>query len=257
MLDTARHGQIQVVTRIAQIVGLLAGGRGVLRAREVASELDLERSTVHRYLASLDNVGLLARNEEDGSYAAGPLMVRFAAAVLGGSRVLELAEPYMRSLAEEAHETVVLGLWGGHGPVVARVVEDGTRLVQIVVRLGSTLPLDSAQAQVFLAYMPDRTARERLLAPLSVLRRRELEERVAQVRREGIAINSRVIEGIRAIAAPVLDERGIITATMAFVGTVSAIPESSDSGLARALAEKASNLSRRLGYGGLREVSAG
>lgn len=219
--------QIQVVTRVAEILRLLANGRRELRASEVASELGLQRSTAHRYLASLAAVGLLGRDDGGSTYSAGPLMVQFAAATLGGSRVLEVAVPYMKRLVDEAHETVVLSLWGGHGPVVARVEEDSTRLVHMAVRVGSALPPDSAQAQVFRGEMG----------------------------RHGVVVNSRVIEGVRAVAAPVYDDRGAVVATLAFVGTTATIPEAADSGHARALRETALDLSARLGWRELKEVT--
>ena len=222
--DTA---QIQVVSRVAGILRLLAQGRRELRVADVASELGLRRSTAHRYLASLAAAGLLAREDGAAVYSAGPLMVQFSAATLGGSRVLELAGPYMKRLVDEAHETVVLSLWGGHGPVVARVEEDSTRLVHIAVRVGSALPSDSAQAQVFRG----------------------------ELARSGVAVNSRVIEGVRAVAAPVYDERGQVVATLAFVGTIATIPEAADSGHARALRETALELSARLGWRHLQEVN--
>lgn len=218
--------QIQVVSRVAEILRLLAQGRRELRVAEVAAELGLRRSTAHRYLASLTAVGLLARDAA-AVYSAGPLMVQFSAATLGGSRVLELAGPYMKRLVDEAHETVVLSLWAGHGPVVARVDEDSTRLVHIAVRVGSALPQDSAQAQVFRG----------------------------ELTRSGVAVNSRVIEGVRAVAAPVYDERGQVVATLAFVGTTATIPEAPDSGHARALRETALELSARLGWRHLQEVN--
>lgn len=218
--------QIQVVSRVAEILRLLAQGRRELRVADVAAELGLRRSTAHRYLASLAAAGLLARDEQAAVYSAGPLMVQFSAATLGGSRVLELAGPYMKRLVDEAHETVVLSLWGGHGPVVARVEEDSTRLVHIAVRVGSALPQDSAQAQVFRG----------------------------ELTRAGVAVNSRVIEGVRAVAAPVYDERSQVVATLAFVGTTATIPEAPDSGHARALRETALELSARLGWRHLQEV---
>jgi DNA-binding IclR family transcriptional regulator len=69
-----------------------------------------------------------------------------------------------------------------------------------------------------------------------------------RVREYGVAVNSRVIEGIRAIAAPVFNEHGEIAATLALVGTVAAIPAAPDSGLARALKDVALEFSTGLGY---------
>ena len=254
-MSTAERAQIQVVSRVARILQLLSRRRE-LRVAEVASELGLQRSTAHRYMVSLSTVGLLQRNEEETGYHAGPLLLQSSLNSLGRPRVLEIAGAYMHRLAEEAHETVVLSLWAGEGPVVARAEEDATRLVHVAVRVGSPLPLDSAQAQVFLAHLPDRALRERLLLQLPPLRRREVQAQIEHVLQHGIAIDSRVIEGIRAVAAPVLDDRGAIAATIAFVGTTSAIPEDRRSGLARALVDVAQQLSGRLGYRPMAEVNA-
>jgi DNA-binding IclR family transcriptional regulator len=127
------------------------------------------------------------------------------------------------------------------------VHEDKKRLVQIVIREGSSLPLDSAQGQVFLAHHSDRALMESLLSGLPLLERTDLELRVARTREQGLAINSRVTEGIRAIAAPVFDERMKIRATLALVGTLAEIPEEPDSVLAHALMDTAEHVSHDLG----------
>lgn len=242
------RASIQVVERLAQILSLFTPSRRELRVVDVAEELGLQRSTAHRYLTSLASVGLLERHEDEAVYTLGPLLIQIGTIALGGLKVVDVAVPYMQRLAEEAHQTVVLSLWGGHGPVVVRVQEDVTRLVQIAVRVGSALPLDSAQAQVFLTYLQDQSLAARLLANVPERQRQELERQMETVRRYGVAVNSRVIEGIRAIAAPVFDEHGDIAATLALVGTVAAIPAAPDSGLAAALKEVALELSLGLGY---------
>jgi len=240
-----RGSAIQVVDRLTLILELFAANGREMRVREIADALRLQRSTTHRYLASLVRAGFL-RSDDGGSYGLGPLLIQLGAAAVAGSEVVNLAESYLHQLAEESQETVVLSLWTGQCPVVVRVREPLNKLVQIHIRLGALLPLDSAQGHVFLAYHPDQLQARRLLAQFSDSQRRELERGIEEVRHTGAWINSRVAEGIRAVAVPVFDHE-IIACTLALVGTLASIPSSLDSGLVQALRSTAQRLSQDLG----------
>lgn len=240
-----RGSAIQVVDRLTLILELFAANGREMRVREIADALRLQRSTTHRYLASLAKAGFL-RSDDGGSYSLGPLLIQLGAAAVAGSEVVNLAESFLLQLAEEAQETVVLSLWTGHCPVVVRVREPVNKLVQIHIRLGALLPLDSAQGHVFLTYNADQVQARRLLAQFPDSQRRELERGIEEVRRTGAWINSRVAEGIRAVAVPVFDHE-IIVCTLALVGTLASIPSSLDSGLVQALKATAQRLSQDLG----------
>lgn len=240
-------GVIQAVTRSATILAAIAE-RESLRAADVAAELQLDRSTAHRYLTSMEQAGLLERRAVDGSYVAGPLVVRVGAIALQRSRLVEYASPYLADLSADIHETVVLSLWGGTSPVVARVFEDADRLVHVSVREGSRLPLRAAQALVFLAHLSDRALVERLLDELPDLTRRQITDGMERARATGVAENDLVTQGIRAVAAPVFDSLGEVRATVALVGTSESIPAGPESASARALRATADQISHRLGY---------
>jgi DNA-binding IclR family transcriptional regulator len=242
---TGRGSAIQVVDRLTRILELFAASGREMRVREIALTLKLQRSTVHRYLASLSRAGFL-RAIDGGSYSLGPLLIQLGAAAVAGVHVVNLAENYLYQLCAEAQETAVLSLWAGHCPVVVRVREPADKLVQIHIRLGSLLPLDSAQGHVFLAHSPDHAQVRDLLLHLPEGQRREFEREMEQVRRHGVWINSRVAEGIRAIAVPVFDHE-VIACTLAFVGTLASIPADFDSGLVEVLKDAAQKLSRELG----------
>lgn len=242
-----RGSTIQVIDRLARVLEVFAGNGRHMKVRELASTLHLRRSTAHRYLASLSRAGFL-RTEGEGSYALGPLLIQLGAAAVGGVQIVELAENYLLQLAEEAQETAVLTLWSGDCPVVVRVREPHAKLVQLHIRLGAMLPLDSAQGHLYLAFHPDRPRVHQLLAHFPEGQRREMERGMAEARKNGVFVNSRVAEGIRAIAAPVFDHE-LIAGTLAFVGTLSSIPADPHSGLAEALKNAAQRLSRDLGRG--------
>jgi DNA-binding IclR family transcriptional regulator len=242
-------GDIQVVDRCAQVLRLFSSQQRSLRVAEVAVELGLQRSTVHRYMSSLTKAGFLER-DADGLFRLGPLLVQLGTVALRGLRVLEIADPYAQTLANEAGETVVLAVWGGLGPVVARVHESADRLVNISVRIGSPLPIEAAQSQVFLAFLGDPSVQQRLVSRLPEIRQRELRDQLETVRRDGFIVSSEVVQGVRALAAPIFEGSGEICATVAVIGTVSGISDPPPSGLVLAILSVAERLSRELGFAG-------
>lgn len=242
-------GDIQVINRCAQVLRQFSTSQRALRIADVAAELDLQRSTVHRYLTSMTKAGFLERDAE-GLYRLGPLLVQLGTIALRGLRVLEIADRYAHELADTTQETNVVAVWGGLGPVVARVHEPADRLVNISVRTGSQLPIEAAQSIVFLAFLADRSIEHRSLSQLPDIRRRRVAERIRAVRRDGYIVSSEVVQGIRALAAPILDDTGAICATLAIIGTVSGISDPPSPELVRSLLETAEGLSRELGFAG-------
>jgi DNA-binding IclR family transcriptional regulator len=237
-------GDIQVIAKCAQILRQLEPGTARLKLGPTAAELGMGRSTLHRYLTSMANADLLQR-VGDGEYVAGPLLAQLGTIALHSMQVLESAELAMRELCDEVQETVVLSVWGGLGPVVARV-EAPNKLIQVMVRTGSQLPIDAAQTRIFMAYLRDRRTVERLLAMVPDQRER-LESDLAGAREAGVVVGSRIVEGLRTVAVPVLDS-GEIVAALAVIGTTSAIPEDASGGLAKAVITAGERLSRQLGF---------
>lgn len=243
--DEGSSGDIQAVSRVCSILALLAE-RQSLTAAEVVELVGLQRSTASRYLSSLTKEGFLERRS-DASYEAGAALQTLGVAMIDASPVAD-AGPYMQRLAAELSETVVLSLWGGDGPVISRVEEDTSRLVHVSVRQGSALPYDSAQAQVFLAYMSHQQEIRGLIERLPELTQRDLATQMEHVHRNGFAINSRVVQGVRAVAAPTFGRDGRIESTVAVVGTVNSIPQTVDSPVIQSLLDTAKRISWHRGY---------
>jgi DNA-binding IclR family transcriptional regulator len=244
---TGRGSTVAVVERLAAIFSLFTSGAPELHLRDISRALGLQRSTAHRYLNSLMRAGLL-RPVRASAYGLGPLLIQLGATAVGALRVVNLGESYLQRLVEEAGETAVMSIWGGHTPVVVRVREPLTKLIQIRVAVGSPLPITSAQGQIFMAWPRDQTAAQRLLDQLSPAPRGELLREVESVRRTRVAINAQVVDGIRTVAVPVFDHEAAAAATLGFVGTSASIPSDPNSGLVAALRQAAEQFSRDLGY---------
>src|SRR5690554_3701644 len=111
----ALAGSIQSIDRCGQILRYVARHENA-RAAGIAADLGIQRSTAHRYLASMEEAGML-RRDRVGGYVAGPLLAQLGIQALRAFRVVDEAAPYMESLTAETRQTVVLTLWGGRGPI--------------------------------------------------------------------------------------------------------------------------------------------
>jgi Transcriptional regulator len=242
----ATPSDIQAVARASQILALFRPDRPHLTVAEAAAELGLNRTTTHRYFASLVSAGMLERARDGAAFAPGGLLLQLGTFALGRRVVVDLAPAHLAALSRTTHLSSALSLWGSTGPVVTRVEEDSSNPVVVSVRIGHQLSVDSAQSQVFLAFMPDQLQAERLLATTSGAQRRRLAENIDRTRATGLASTHITDSDITAVGAPVFDESGIC-ASMALIGTARTLPVAEPGVAWRDLAAAAHGLSKELG----------
>ncbi|MDN5914976.1 MAG: helix-turn-helix domain-containing protein [Pseudonocardia sp.] len=242
--DRGDQADIQAVSRVSQILSLFDPATPEVMAGEVAERLGLNRTTAYRYCTSLLAAGLLERSAE-GGYVPGGLLLQVGAFAIGRRRVISLAPRHMQALSRATQTSVVLSLWGLTGPVVSRVEENLSTIVVVSVRVGSHLPLDTAQSKVFLAYHADQLSMERLMATLSGTARDELRADIERVRVVGHC-SAMSTPGVVAVTAPVFDEYGIC-ATIAIVGPDNTLSMSDDAPELRVVVDTARELTAELG----------
>jgi DNA-binding IclR family transcriptional regulator len=223
-------GDIQVIARIATLLECLDPDSPSLDTQTTAKALGVGRSTAHRYLVSLEKRGLLRRRDAT-TYELGPVLCRIGTLALSRLGVLEAAGPVMRELCREIRNTVVLSVWGGRAPVIARVVPDNSRTTTISVEVGRSLPPDAAQSRVFAAY--HKLGRGRV--PSAGHLRAVDDQGLRQV---GDVLTARQVYaggGFKTIAAPVLTADGAIVATLAVIGLAVFMPEDEDDAVSEQL----------------------
>ncbi len=244
-------GDIRVIARLVQLLRLLgeAGGIDLVTA---ARELGVGRSTAHRYLASMENHGMLQRRGRN-HYEFGALLAELGTMALSRLGVVDLARPVMERISTQVRHTVVLTIWNGRAPVVAHVHEDTSRTTYVSIRQGSVLRRGTAQDCVFRAFQRQsfyrfrddhrfRGDRFRGDAVNGEVTDADLET----VRRTGVAIRSSAAEGMRAVAVPIWDANDLVVAAMAVVGVSRLVPDAEDSDVVMALRDGAREINQAL-----------
>ena len=192
------------------ILERLAYAEEPVRLTDLARDLGLTKSGVHRLLQTLMKLGYVSV-QEGGRYSATMKMWYLGSRIIEEIDVHRTLHGFLETLAKEARETVHLGLLDGHEVIYVDMVE-GRQSIRVTSQVGSRAPSHcTANGKVHLAYSSPEFLREfegRLARynPKTIGDLPQLERELAKVRRDGYAINrAEWMEGICGLAAPIWD----------------------------------------------------
>jgi DNA-binding IclR family transcriptional regulator len=203
MTDEAGGSGLQLLDRAFKLVFILREYDRKVSLQELASELAISKSSVHRLLGTLTRLELVAR-DASGRYHAGAKMKELSADVWSEADLRTTARPHMEQLRDATGETVSLHVIDGVTHVVVEQCESPHE-VQWVRRVGKVYTLRrGANACALLAFLPAPEAQAILAKTLRSSDLGPSLDDLQRVRRAGYAMYARrgPVEGI-AIAAPI------------------------------------------------------
>lgn len=226
-----------------------------LSQAEIAADLGIAKSAVHKHLYTLERASWVMRDPATGRYRAGPKAWLVGQRATDVGDLVEAAAPHMRAARQASGLAVVLSTVAG-GTVDVLIALPSTHQIEIGVRQGSRLSQHgSAQGQVMLAFAPPRIIEGLLVGPLDALtpytltNPAALQERIKIVRRNGYAsAPEETLLGIGALAAPVYDRMGHLIATLGLIGSTQHVGAFPDPGNIAVLKRTAEAISRSQGY---------
>lgn len=210
---TGDRNGIQVIARAAAVLRAIETEPTGLSLGELASRLDLARSTVQRIVGALIEEGLLISAGPRAGVTLGPALKRLAAAAIIDTE--RLVRPVLQELSGATGETVDLSVLRGDRAVFVDQVMGNSRLVAVSA-IGEMFPLHcTANGKALLSRLPrDRT--ERILAngmprftPNTIVDRTTLELALVDIRKTGLSWDMEEhAEGICAIGTAFTDPIG-------------------------------------------------
>ncbi|RYF80396.1 MAG: IclR family transcriptional regulator [Comamonadaceae bacterium] len=232
------------------------GGRASLTA--LAAHVGESPAKVHRYLASLQEEGLVAQDAGSQHYLLGVEAIGIGLAAMRQADPIRLAEPALARLRERLEVTSFVAVLGNKGPTVLRIEEPGLP-VTVNVRAGSVLPLLwSATGRAFLGFLDERAVRlmaeDELAQALPALRSQldadaPIDRLRDSVRAAGCAsVVDTNLRGISAVSAPVHDHTGRVCAVITALGATGGFDASPGGPIAQAVCAEAHELGRLLGH---------
>ena len=246
---------MQSVDRAITVLEILAR-RGEAGVSEVASEIDVHKSTAFRLLGALEGHGLVEQAEDRGKYRLGFGLIPLAGAVSDRLDVTRQGRAVCARLASEMGETINLAVLQQHWAVnVDQAL--GPSTVSTHNWIGRLTPLHcTSSGKILLAHVPAERRAELLaasgmeqLTPRTVILATTLEAELAKVRTAGYAVALEEYEtGLNAVAAPVRDRSGAVVAALSVSGPAYRLDEDRLAVLTAPLARGAGEISRRMGW---------
>jgi DNA-binding IclR family transcriptional regulator len=244
----------QAIRRAVAVLKAFGPGPARLSAQQLSQRTGLNRSTVYRLLSALEHEGLVAAGQ-DGRYQLGPDMAVLGTLALRQIDLRALAQPFMRALAERSGETIDLEI--RHGACVMIVEEiAGDHLLNASSNIGTLYPAHcTATGKLLLAGLPpeqqDAILPAELCAcgPRTIADSEALRADIKASLARGYATAYEELEAhLHAIAAPIYDHQGQVTAALSISGPAARIPRRREAELARMLIDACAELSAALGY---------
>lgn len=186
-------------------------------ARELGEALGLPKSTVHRLLAGLLEVGLVRRHANGDRYVLGDVMSELASGHSHWSFLIRACRPEMLTLRDECGETVSLHVLHTERRVVLDQVESLQEHRWVHNNLLVPMPLHAGAASKMLLALMQPSQAERIIERDGLLAftkntprsSKLLQSELPKIRAQGYAISAQeVTQGIASVAVPVVTNPG-------------------------------------------------
>lgn len=205
---------VQGVRHVADILRHVSKAARPVRINELARQVGLDKSSISRIVATLEQEKLIQRTSEGGLCLGLGLLV-ITAPLIRDLDPSTSIKPSLAKLAQTTGETVNLSIWNGR-EAVSLVQELGSSAITHYAAPGHTSPAHcSASGKVLLAFEPDEAIAEVLSAPLQSYTARTVTDPAAlraeleEVKVRGYAINLGEYDAeVCAVAAAVFDHDG-------------------------------------------------
>jgi DNA-binding IclR family transcriptional regulator len=228
------------IAKAFTVLEFLVRTSGPVRLSIIAQDLGLQKSNVHRTLATLVAQGYVVQEGETGRYS--PTLKLFE---LGSKIVMEhpakrAAAPYMQELHRTLGETINLYVLG-RGQVLVLEKFLSPRPLRFSTQPGSRIAASTTAAgRAMLAYEPDPVA---VIAQSQPLVRDGLEvdpkailAMLPDIRRRGYAEATNLnTPGLFSVAAPIMGRSGTAAAAIGVSGPVERLNEKMHKGIVQAL----------------------
>lgn len=257
-LRRREENAVQSVDRAMDLLEALAFASEPIRLTDLAAQLGLHKSTVHRLAATLERRGYVEQDPQTGRYRMGLRLVEVGGAALSTLSVAKVGRPIMERLARQVGETVNIAVLQGTEVLYVDKVETDQSLIRMSVQIGKRSPVYcTAVGKVILAHNPElvpaclQGLQMRRLTPHTITTPEQFYEHLRHVANVSYAMDDEEHElGLRCVAVPVRDYMGRVVAALSVSGTTVRINRDRLTQLIPLLQGAGREISARMGYRG-------
>jgi DNA-binding IclR family transcriptional regulator len=249
----------RLLDRSVLLLKVLATGSVEKRLSDF-SQAGLHKSTAFRLLEALRRHHLVAVDEVTGRYRLGLGLFELGMAAVSRLDVGQCAPPFLEALAGETGESASLGIFEDPEVVHILRVESahalrlpslaGRRSPAYCTGIGKAI-LAHLEPERLDRYLKEVTLRPR--TPRTITDRDVLRADLRRVRTRGYSLDDEeIFPGLRCVAAPIFGIEGRVLAGVSVAGPSSRMPKDSLPRFASRVVSTAGEISKRLGYQGVR-----
>ena len=257
MRDAAPQGtyKVQALDRAFAILYLLGESDTALGLAQVASSLQLHKSTAHRFLMVLEKHRMVERTTS-GKFRLGLKLFDLGNRAIDQFDLRDRARPHLRRLVSETEETAHLCVLEGTHVIYMDKIEP-SRTVRMITRIGASNPVHcTSVGKAILAFLPEeriaeilRRIRYERFTNRTIATAEALRAEIDKTRRRGYAVDDEELEdGLRCIAVPVLDTQRLPVAAVSVSGPSFRVTAQKLPSIANYLLQCVRGISTDMGY---------
>lgn len=201
---------IRAVERALEVLMCFTSQTPELTMTQISEMVGINKSTIHRLLATLEGKRFVERDQVTGMYRPGIRLLQMAFLTLEHNDLRRLAAPFLQKLCDQFRENVNLSVLDDTDVVYLDVIESPQR-VKLAAIPGQRLPaFCTASGKAILAFLPEEKIQDILARGIPRYTQNTLTTEEAflddmrRTRERGYAFSEQEFEdGINAIAAPI------------------------------------------------------
>ncbi|MGD2104252.1 MAG: IclR family transcriptional regulator [Anaerolineae bacterium] len=224
---------VKTVDRLVLVIDSFSASHLSWTLTGLSEHLDVPKSTLHRFLSSLEAHGILRQDEETKRWHLGYRLLVWGSLAEQSTALRSIARPVMRDLVADTGETALLTVYHAREVVCVEKVES-SHSVRLALDVGMRRPPHAgASSKVLMAYLPDDEIRSILeeqglpkLCISTITDEGELSAELARIREQGYAKSVEETDpGAWGVATPVRNWEGKIVAAIGVAGPTSRFGE--------------------------------
>lgn len=245
-----RDAGAKSLRKMALVLDSFSRTKPSMTVGELSEVTGLPKTTVHRIVTSLREVGMLDQEGRRQGYRLGLKMFHYGSSVLASLDTPTRAHPHIAKLQQLTGEVIHFHMFDGSLMVC---VEHEEMLASSRTTLDAAPTYCTSVGKAFLAFQSDELIRKIASPGLhaytgnTITKLDDLNIELERIRQQGYAVDDEEIEeGLRCIGAPVRDGTGRVFAAVSVSGPAERMPDGRLVGLAPAVIQTANDISAAL-----------
>jgi DNA-binding IclR family transcriptional regulator len=244
------------VKRAFDILNFFLDNKSELGVSDIALELGMNKSTVHRLITTLVDTKIVSKTRGRPKYRLGGKILDFAEAYLSNIDIKTVCYNYLKELHTKTGESISIHIRVGDQTVCLDRI-DSKYEVKRVFRVGEHHPIQAGSAgKCFLAYLSDneidqiikRTGLPRY-TDQTITSKKELKKEIAKIRKEGFAMSfAEKVNLCAMVSAPIRRYGGEVIAVINILWVTDSPDPKTIDNYSNLVKEAAKNASREMGY---------